>query len=409
MGSMHSHKAQGIIATIECFSAHHYARFDTLIPAHARGMRIWDVDGRRLLDMAALYSAANIGHNHPRIKKVMQGDYPMVPHRFYTPQEAEALQFLWEVSGMQAGLFMNSGAEAFDTVLKLARKWAYMRKGVPQDKAMIIVANDNFHGRTLAATSASSTKKYKENFGPHAPGFIYVPFGDIEALEKAITSHTAGLILEPIQCEGGIIFPGDSYLSSAKELCKNNAMLYVLDEVQTGLGRTGKMFAYEHWGVQPDILLAAKSIGGGQYPVSVVLASRDIMDTFEPGEHGSTWGGNALACAIVVETLKILQDEDLVRRSAAHGAYFLQKLWEVQSRFIKEVRGLGLLIGIELTPEAGDVDEWCKRLHHEGFLCISARNNVIRLTPPLIISLAQIDSFIRALKRVLHQKENGAW
>lgn len=401
--------AQEIIETVERLSAHHYKRFTDFVPAHTQGVYVWDTEGCRYIDMMALYSAVNIGHNHPRIKRVMDGDYAIVSHRFCTPQEREALELLTQVSGMDTALFMNTGAEAFDTAVKLARKWAYTRKGVRLGDAEIIVARDNFHGRTLAATAASTVMQYIQFFGPFPPGFRWVSFGDIAALENAVTSRTAAVLLEPIQCEGGMIFPSDDYLPAVKNLCQRENVLYILDEVQTGFGRTGKMFAFEHWDAKPDVLLVGKSAGGGQYPVSAVLASREVMDVFEPGEHGSTWGGNALACAVLVESIKILQDESLVRCSVENGAYFLEKLREVESPLIRDVRGRGLLIGIELAPEAGHADEWCVRLNKEGFLCINARQTVLRLTPPLGIPRHHLDEFVLAWEKVVRAKERGEW
>jgi len=295
---------------------------------------------------------------------------------------------------------MNSGAEAVETAIKLARKWAYQKKGVPQDEAEIIACTNNFHGRTVTIISFSTEPLYRQDFGPFTPGFKIVPFGDAEALEEAITPRTAAFLVEPIQAEAGILIPPDGYLKKAKEICEKNNVLFIADEIQTGLGRVGKMFACEYEGVKPDVMVIGKSLGGGCYAISAVLSTIEIMGLFKPGEHGSTFGGNPLACAVAMEALRVIQDEHLVEQAAEKGTYFLEKLKTIKSRHIKEIRGRGLLIGIELYPEAGGARRFCEALMNERLLCKETHENVIRFAPPLIISKKELDWAFKKIKRV---------
>jgi ornithine--oxo-acid transaminase len=295
---------------------------------------------------------------------------------------------------------MNSGAESVETAIKSARKWAYQKKGVPQDQAEIIACTNNFHGRTVTLISFSTEPLYRNDFGPFTPGFIIIPYGDADALRQAIGPHTAAFLVEPIQAEAGILIPPAGYLRKAKEICAENNVLFIADEIQTGLGRTGKVFACDHEGVKPDLMIIGKSLGGGCYPISATLSSRDILGLFKPGEHGSTFGGNPLACAAAREALKVIQEEKLVENAAQQGDYFLAKLKKIKSRHIREVRGRGLLIGIELKPEAGGARRFCEELKKEGLLCKETHENVIRFAPPLIIKQKDLSWASRRIKQV---------
>jgi ornithine--oxo-acid transaminase len=304
------------------------------------------------------------------------------------------------MTGYEMVLPMNSGAEAVETAVKTARKWAYQKKGVPQDRAEIIVCSSNFHGRTVTVISFSTEPLYRRDFGPFTPGFVVVPFGDIEALAKAITPNTAAFLVEPIQAEAGILIPPDGYLRQAAEICKKNNVLFIADEIQTGLGRTGKLFACEYEGVRPDMVVIGKSLGGGCYPVSAVVADREILGVYKPGEHGSTFGGNPLACAVARESLRVIKEENLIGNAAERGATFLEKLRKVRSRHIKSVRGRGLLIGVELHPEAGGARRFCEELMKEGLLCKETHDNVIRFAPPLVIRDKDLNWALKRIKTV---------
>jgi ornithine--oxo-acid transaminase len=308
---------------------------------------------------------------------------------------------LAELSGFEKSLPMNSGAEAVETAIKLARKWAYQVKNVPRNHAEIIVAFDNFHGRTILAISCSTEEFYKEYFGPFVPGIIHVPYNDPKAIEDAITPNTAAVLLEPIQGEAGIIIPNKGYLKNVEKICKKNNVLLITDEIQTGLGRTGKLFAYEHENIQPDIVIIGKALSGGFYPVSAVLANTELMDLFLPGEHGSTFGGNPLAAAIAREALKVIVDEKLIENTSKQGEYFMEHLSEIPSRHVKEVRGVGLLIGIELHPEAGGARRFCEALQSERILAKETHEHVIRFAPPLIIDKTTIDWALPKIQKVL--------
>jgi ornithine--oxo-acid transaminase len=298
---------------------------------------------------------------------------------------------------------MNTGAEAVETAVKTARKWAYQRKGVPQDRADIIACANNFHGRTVTAVSFSTEPLYRRDFGPFTPGFTIIPFGDAEALEKAITPNTAAFIVEPIQAEAGILIPPDGFLKRAAGICKAKNVLFIADEIQTGLGRTGRLFACEPEGVRPDMVIVGKSLGGGCYPVSAVLADREILGVFKPGEHGSTFGGNPLACAVARESLRVIREEKLVENAAERGQSFMEKLSKVRSRHIKEVRGRGLLIGIELHAAAGGARRFCEELMKEGLLCKETHDNVLRLAPPLIIREKDLNWALKRIKTVFRR------
>ena len=295
---------------------------------------------------------------------------------------------------------MNSGAEAVETAIKAARKWGYQVKGIPEDKAEIIACTNNFHGRTVTIISFSTEPLYRKDFGPFTPGFTIIPFGDADALEKAITPNTAAFLVEPIQAEAGILIPPAGYLKRAKEICEKNNVLFIADEIQTGLGRVGKLFASEFEGVRPDMVVVGKSLGGGCYPISAVLANRDILGVFKPGEHGSTFGGNPLACAVAREAIRVTREEKLVENAAERGQYFLAKLKTIRSKHIKEIRGRGLLIGVELHPEAGGARRFCEELMKEGLLCKETHENVIRFAPPLVIREKDLNWAYKRIKSV---------
>ncbi|HRD01169.1 MAG TPA: ornithine--oxo-acid transaminase [Candidatus Saccharicenans sp.] len=386
----------------DIYGAHNYHPLDVVI-TRAKGIWMWDVEGKKYLDFLSAYSAVNQGHCHPRIVKALQNQakkLTLTSRAFRNDQWPLLAKELCELTGFNMVLPMNSGAEAVETAIKLARKWAYQKKGLPQDEAEIIACANNFHGRTVTIISFSTDPLYRQDFGPFTPGFQIIPFGDAEALEAAITPRTAAFLVEPIQAEAGILIPPDGFLKKAKEICEKNNVLFIADEIQTGLGRVGKMFACEYEGVKPDIMVIGKSLGGGCYAVSAVLSTNEIMGLFKPGEHGSTFGGNPLACAVAREALNVIQDEKLVESADEKGSYFLEKLRTIKSKHIKEIRGRGLLIGIELYPEAGGARRFCEELMKEGLLCKETHENVIRFAPPLIISKKELDWAFKKIKKV---------
>ncbi len=386
----------------ELYGAHNYHPLDAVL-TKGRGIWVWDVEGRRYLDFLSGYSAVNHGHCHPRIFKVVKDQakrLTLTSRAFRNDQWPLLAKELCDLTGFEMVLPMNSGAESIETAIKTARKWAYQVKGVPQDKAEIIVCANNFHGRTVTIVSFSTEPIYRNNFGPFTPGFVVIPYGDIDALSQAITPYTTAFLVEPVQAEAGILVPPPGYLREAKRICTENNVLLIADEIQTGLGRTGKLFACDHEEVRPDMVVIGKSLGGGYYPVSATLSARQILGVFKPGEHGSTFGGNPLACAVAREALRVIQDEKLTENAAVAGSYFLDRLKKIKSRHIKEVRGLGLLIGIELKPEAGGARRFCEELKKEGLLCKETHDNVIRFAPPLIIKQKDLGWAYRRLKKV---------
>ena len=396
-------KTEEYIRLEDQYGAHNYHPLDVVI-SKAEGIWVEDVEGKRYMDCLSAYSAVNQGHVHPRILKVLieqASRVTLTSRAFRNDQLGLFYKELSDLSGYEKSLPMNSGAEAVETAVKLARKWAYAVKKVPKYQAEIIFARNNFHGRTLLAVTASTENFYKEFFGPYVPGVIHVDYNDAEAIRKAITPNTAAVMLEPIQGEAGIIIPDQGYLRTVSEICKENNVLLILDEIQTGLGRTGKLFAFEYDGVRPDILTLGKALSGGFYPVSAVLANKEIMDLFLAGEHGSTFGGNPLAAAIAREALKVIVEEKLIENAQEMGEYFLDHLAEINSPHIKEVRGKGLLIGIELHPEAGGARRFCEALQEKGILAKETHQNVIRFAPPLIITKEDIDWAIPLIREVL--------
>ena len=383
--------------------AHNYHPLDVVIDK-AKGIWVWDVDGKKYLDFLSAYSAVNQGHCHPRIIKALQTQakrLTLTSRAFRNDQWPLLAKELCELTGYEMVLPMNSGAEAVETALKLARKWGYQKKGIAQDKAEIIACANNFHGRTISIVGFSTEPLYRKDFGPFTPGFPVIPYGDAAALEAAINPNTAAFLVEPIQAEAGILIPPAGYLKRVREICARNNVLFIADEIQTGLGRTGKLLACEHEGVKPDVTIIGKSLGGGCYPISAVLSASEVMSVFKPGEHGSTFGGNPLACAVAREALKVTVEEKIVENAAAMGQYFLEKLKAVRSRHIKEARGKGLLIGLELKPEAGGARRFCEALKDEGLLCKETHENVIRFAPPLIIREKELNWALKRIKKVL--------
>jgi ornithine--oxo-acid transaminase len=396
------------IAVEDKYGAHNYQPLDAVI-SKAKGIWVWDVEGKKYLDFLSAYSAVNQGHCHPRIVKALRDQakkLTLTSRAFRNDQWPLLARELCQMTGYEMVLPMNSGAEAVETAIKTARKWAYQKKGVPQDRAEIIACANNFHGRTIAVISFSTEPLYRKDFGPFSPGFIVIPFGDVEALEKAITPNTAAFLVEPYQAEAGILMPSEGYLKKVKEICEKNHVLFIADEIQTGLGRTGKLFAYEHEGARPDMVIVGKSLGGGCYPISAVLSSTDILGVFKPGEHGSTFGGNPLACAVAREALRVIKAEKLVKNAEKQGRYFLDKLKTIKSRHIKVVRGKGLLIGIELRPEAGGARRFCEALKDAGLLCKETHESVIRFAPPLIIRKSDLDWAFERIQQIFAGAES---
>ncbi len=386
----------------DLYGAHNYHPLDAVL-TRGKGIWVWDVEGRRYFDFLSGYSAVNQGHCHPRIVKAVQNQakrLTLTSRAFRNDEWPLLAKELCDMTGYEMVLPMNSGAESVETAIKAARKWAYQKKGIPHDRAEIIACANNFHGRTVTIISFSTEPLYRNDFGPYTPGFVVIPFGDIEALEKAINPDTAAFLVEPIQAEAGILIPPPGYLKRAKELCEENNVLFIADEIQTGLGRTGKMFACDYEDVKPDLVVIGKSLGGGAYPISATLSSREVLGVFKPGEHGSTFGGNPLACAVAREALKVIAEEKLIENAAEQGAYFIEKLRKVKSRLIREVRGKGLLIGIDLKPEAGGARRFCEELKQEGLLCKETHENVIRFAPPLIVKAKELNWALRRIKSV---------
>lgn len=399
-------KTQEYIQIEEQFGAHNYHPLDVVIEK-AQGVWVYDVEGNKYLDCLSAYSAVNQGHVHPKILAAMveQAQKVTLTSRAFRNDQLPLLyKELSEVSGYEMSLPMNSGAEAVETALKLARKWAYTVKGVPRHQAEIITVSGNFHGRTISIVSFSTEPSYRDDFGPFTPGFVTVPYGDDKAIESAITPNTAAVMIEPIQGEAGVIIPPAGYLKKVSDLCKKNKVLLIADEIQTGLCRTGKLFASQHEDVRPDMVVIGKALAGGFYPVSAVLADAAILGLFTPGEHGSTFGGNPLAAAVARAALKVLVEEKLADRSAELGAYFLDQLAEIPSKHVKEVRGRGLFIGVELNEASGGARRFCEALQKTGILAKETHNYVIRFAPPLVIDKETIDWALPRIREVLQMQ-----
>lgn len=397
-----STRAAELIAYEEQYGAHNYHPLDVVVE-RAAGAWVYDVEGRKYLDFLAAYSAVNQGHCHPAILKAFTEQVHKVTltsRAFRNDQLPLLLKELHDLTGFDMALPMNSGVEAVETAVKAVRKWGYTVKGIPAEQAEVIVCSNNFHGRTIAVVGFSSDEQYRNGFGPFAPGFRHVPLGDIEALRAAITPNTCAFLLEPIQGEAGILIPPAGYLQHVAAICRENNVLLVLDEIQSGLGRTGKLFAYQHEGITPDVVIIGKALSGGYYPVSAVLASREVLGVFRPGDHGSTFGGNPLACAVARAALRVIIDEDLPARSAELGSYALSRLQQMNASIIREVRGKGLWLAIELNGPARPL---CEALKDRGILCKETHTTVIRLAPPLIIEKTDLTWALDQIEAVLTQ------
>lgn len=395
---------QDFINMEEQYGAHNYHPLDVVIEK-AEGVWVYDVDGKKYLDCLSAYSAVNQGHVHPKILQALleqAKNVTLTSRAFRNNQLPLLYKELSEMTGYEMSLPMNSGAEAVETAVKLARKWAYQVKQVPRHQAEIIVAGGNFHGRTITIISFSTEPLYRDDFGPFTPGFVVVDYGDANAIEKAITPNTAAVMLEPIQGEAGVIIPPAGYLKQVAEICKKNNVLFIADEIQTGLARTGKLFAVDHEDVRPDVVIVGKALAGGFYPVSAVLADKPILGLFTAGEHGSTFGGNPLAAAVARAALRVIREEKLAERSQQLGEYFIEQLSEITSPHVKEVRGKGLLIGVELKPEAKGARRFCEALQKKGILAKETHDNVIRFAPPLVIDKEAIDWALPSIREVLN-------
>jgi len=393
-------QAEELISIENEFGAHNYHPLDVVIH-RAQGVWVYDIDGNKYLDCLASYSAVNQGHCHPRILQTLieqAHKVTLTSRAFRNDQLPLLLQELHELTGYDMALPMNTGAEAVETAIKAARKWGYMVKGIPDGQAEIIVCANNFHGRTTTIVSFSTDEQYRRGFAPFTPGFKVIPFGDTRALEAAITPKTCAFLVEPIQGEAGIVIPPDGFLRDAAWLCRANNVLLMCDEIQSGLGRTGKLFACMHEHVTPDVLIIGKALAGGFYPVSAALASKEVLGVFQPGDHGSTFGGNPLACAVARTALQVLAEENMVHNSAELGAYFLSELRKLHNPEIREVRGRGLWIGIELM---GRARPYCEALMKQGILCKETHEHVIRLAPPLVITRDEINWALERLHKVI--------
>ena len=385
------------------YGAHNYKPLSAVL-SEGKGVWVWDVEGKKYLDCLSAYSALNQGHCHPHIVKAMVDQaqkIALTSRAFRNDKLGQLYKKLVDLTGYERVLPMNSGSEAVETAIKVARKWAYVVKGVPKYEAEIIVAAGNFHGRTVTIVSFSTEQFYKEAFGPFTPGFKVVTYGNIEEMKAAITPNTAAVMLEPIQGENGVILPPDGYLKAVSDLCKENNVLFIADEIQTGLCRTGKWFASQHEDLRPDVIVIGKALSGGMYPVSAVLADDAVLGLFQPGEHGSTFGGSPLAAAVAVAALEVLDEEHLADRATELGNYFMSKLRQINSPVVKEVRGRGLLIGVELYPEAGGARRYCEMLQEAGILAKETHDNVIRFAPPLVIEKETLDWALEIIADVL--------
>jgi ornithine--oxo-acid transaminase len=395
--------AQECIAREDAWGAHNYHPLDIVI-AEAHGAWVTDTEGRRYLDCLSAYSAVNQGHGHPRLLRTLVAQASRVTltsRAFRNDQLGAFCEELAQLCGMEMVLPMNTGAEAVETAIKAARRWGYRTKGIPDGQAQIIAFEHNFHGRTTTIVGFSSEPAYREQFGPFAPGFVLVPFGDIDAVRRAMTAHTCAVLVEPIQCEAGVLMPPDGFLRDLRALCDEQQVLLMADEIQTGLGRTGTLFACDHDGVMPDVYILGKALSGGFYPVSAVVSSREVLGVFGPGSHGSTFGGNPLGCAVAREALQVLHDEQLVERSAREGAWLLEQLRSLRHPAIKAVRGRGLMCAIELHEPARP---FCEALQQLGVLCKETHGTVIRISPPLVVSRDDLAWAVHQLRAVFEDR-----
>ncbi|MBB5574073.1 MULTISPECIES: ornithine--oxo-acid transaminase [Rhizobium] len=394
-----------LIATEQRLGAHNYKPLDVVL-TRGEGVYVWDTDGKRYLDCLSAYSAVNQGHCHPKIREAMieqAGKLTLTSRAFRNDQLAYLYEELAALTGSHKILPMNSGAEAVETAIKAVRKWGYEVKGVPENQAEIIVCSNNFHGRTLSIISFSTDPDARTGFGPYTPGFRTVPFGDANALAAAINKNTVAVLIEPIQGEAGVIIPAPGYFTRVRELCTVNNVTLILDEIQTGLGRTGKLLAEEHEGIEADVTLIGKALSGGFYPVSAVLSNSEVLGVLKPGQHGSTFGGNPLACAVARAALRVLTEEGMIENAAVMGDYFLEGLRSIRSNIVKDVRGRGLMMAVELVPEAGGARQYCYQLKDLGLLAKDTHDHTIRLAPPLVITRDQVDWALEQIDKVLAQ------
>ena len=390
----------------EEYGAHNYKPLDVVLN-RGEGVWVWDIEGNKYLDCLSAYSAVNQGHCHPKIRQTMIEQVQkltLTSRAFRNDQLGLFYRDLCELTNSHKILPMNTGAEAVETTIKAARKWGYTVKGIPMDQAEIIVCEQNFHGRTITITGFSTAENSRKYFGPYTPGFKTIPYGDVNALQKAITPLTVAFMVEPVQGEAGVILPPPGYLREVKQVCDTKAILLILDEIQTGLGRTGKLLAEEHDGIEADLTIIGKALSGGFYPISAVLSNTEVMNVLQPGEHGSTFGGNPLACAVARTALKILVEEGMIENAAVMGACFLDGLKRIKNPIIKEIRGRGLMIGIELHPEAGGARQYCEELKTKGLLCKETHVHVIRLAPPLVINKEEVDWALEIIEDVFAVK-----
>jgi ornithine--oxo-acid transaminase len=398
-------KPQDYINLEDELGAHNYKPLDVVLQ-RGEGIWVWDVTGKKYMDCLSAYSAVNQGHCHPKIMGTMieqAQSLTLTSRAFRNNQLGLLYKELCDLTNSHKVLPMNSGAEAVETVIKAVRKWGYQVKGVPENKAEIIVCENNFHGRTITIVGFSTDKTARENFGPFTPGFKIIPFGDSDALEAAITPNTVAFLAEPIQGEAGVIIPPDGYLRQARSICSQNNVVLIMDEIQTGLGRTGKLLAEEHEEIEADLTLIGKALSGGFYPISAVLSNKEVMDVLRPGEHGSTFGGNPLACAIARIALKVLVEEGMIENAARMGDYFLSNLANIKAPHIKSVRGRGLMLAVELADDAGGARRYCEQLLAKGLLCKETHENTIRFAPPLVITREEIDWALERIEAVLSQ------
>ena len=396
-------KPQDYISLEDEYGAHNYKPLDVVL-CRGEGIWVWDVAGNKYMDCLSAYSAVNQGHCHPKIMATMIQQAKMLTltsRAFRNDQLGLLYKELCSLTNSHKILPMNSGAEAVETVIKAVRKWGYEVKGIPANQAEIIVCENNFHGRTITIVGFSTDKLSRQNFGPFTPGFKIIPFGDADALAAAITPNTVAFMVEPIQGEAGVVIPPNGYLQKVRSICSQNNVVLILDEIQTGLGRTGKLLAEEHEGIEADLTLIGKALSGGFYPISAVLSNREVMDVLRPGEHGSTFGGNPLACAVARTALKVLIEEHMIDNAAAMGDYFLANLAKIRAPHIKEVRGRGLMLAVELMPEAGGGRKYCEALMSRGLLCKETHENTIRFAPPLVITREEIDWALQRIEPVL--------
>lgn len=396
-------RTEDYIALEEEYGAKNYHPLDVVL-TRGKGVWVWDVEGNKYMDCLSAYSAVNQGHCHPKIVQALIEQaqrLTLVSRAFRNDQLGLFYKEICELTNSHMVLPMNSGAEAVESVIKAVRKWGYTVKGVPRGQAEIIVCENNFHGRTITIVGFSSVPQYRDGYEPFTPGFKLIPFGDAKALEEAITPNTVAFLVEPIQGEAGIIVPPEGYLRQVRKICDEHGIVLILDEIQTGLGRTGKLLAEEHEGIVADISLVGKALSGGLYPISAVLSNKEVLGVFQPGDHGSTYGGNPLACAVARTALKVLIEEKMIENAAQLGPYFIEQLKRIKSPYVKEVRGKGLMIGVELYPEAGGARRFCEKLRYKGLLCKETHENVIRFAPPLVITREEIDWALERIEDVL--------